>query len=68
MGDDGGEDSDDGDEEPIITYRVEAPKSDWQEFKTNVPHSIKLGDKILELIQRFNEEQRQDGEDNDNCV
>ena len=64
MGNGGGGDTNSEDEEPIKHYRGEIRKSDWEEFKRNVPRTVNLMDKVNELIREFNEEQRDDDNGN----
>lgn len=56
---------DDGDEEETINYRGEINRSEWREFKRNVPRTKKLSEKVNELIREFNASQR-NGNENHN--
>lgn len=46
------------DSDDTINYRGEIDAETWREFKTNVPRTKALYEKINELIEQFNEQQR----------
>ena len=57
-----GNDGDDGDDEPdLVNYRGKIDREEWREFKNNVPRTIRLEDKLNEMIREFNREQREEG-------
>ena len=57
------EDDDTGDD--VVNYRGTMPKEEWLEFKSNVPRTMRLMDKVNELIRQFNDEQRDAENEND---
>ncbi|MEM4782008.1 MAG: hypothetical protein QXG03_10680 [Halalkalicoccus sp.] len=42
-----------------ITYRGEIDEEEWEEFKRYVPRTVKLGDKLNELIRDWTQEQKE---------
>lgn len=63
-GGDEGEETDGDSDADLVNYRGQIPQSDWEEFKQNVPRTIKLPEKINELIRRFNASQRENETEN----
>lgn len=61
-----GDDEDDDTEDDVVNYRGTMPKDEWLEFKSNVPRTMRLMDKVNELIRQFNDEQRDSENENDN--
>lgn len=52
--------SDDDAEPDLVNYRGKTDRHEWHEFKYNVPRTIKLEDKLNEMIREFNREQREE--------